>query len=132
MRFARWVAPVICALTMTSPVRSDVIYVDADASTPGSGNAWCSAFTDLHDALDIAGLGDEVRIAAGTYTPDRGTGDPIAAFEIPNTCDTTTWIFSRSSATPESGGELGGRSPSRTVPNATPARNDSATGVTRR
>jgi hypothetical protein len=74
----------ISLLLITLPVRADVRYVDVDAPVSGSGNAWCDAFTDLQDALAIAQAGDEIRIAAGTYTPDQGTGDFLISFEIPN------------------------------------------------
>jgi hypothetical protein len=74
----------ISLLLITLPVRADVRYVDVDAPVSGSGNAWCDAFTDLQDALAIAQAGDEIRIAAGTYTPDQGTGDFLMSFEIPN------------------------------------------------
>jgi hypothetical protein len=67
-------------LLIALPVRADVRYVDVDAPVSGSGNAWCDAFTDLQDALAIAQAGDEIRIAAGTYTPDQGTGDFLMSF----------------------------------------------------
>jgi predicted outer membrane repeat protein len=74
----------ILFLLIALPVRADVRYVDVDAPVSGSGNAWCDAFTDLQDALAIAQAGDEIRIAAGTYTPDQGTGDFLMSFAIPN------------------------------------------------
>jgi len=48
-------------------------YVDADA--PGSvhdGTSWGTAMLTLPDALAAAGSGDEIRMAAGVYTPDKG------------------------------------------------------------
>lgn len=82
MHFARLIVLVTC---MSAPaVRGEVFYVDADASAPGGGDTWCSAFADLQDALAVAAAGDEIRIAAGTYKPDGGTGNPLASFEIPS------------------------------------------------
>ena len=49
-------------------------YVDATATGLGSGHNWDDAFTNLHDAFDSASVGDTIRIAQGTYTPDVGGG----------------------------------------------------------
>lgn len=68
------------------PEAEEVIYVDADAPPGGDGMSWETAFSDLHDALSLADeLGDEylqVWVAAGTYKPDRGTGDRDQAFQL--------------------------------------------------
>ena len=49
-------------------------YVDATAAGSGSGLTWDDAFTNLHDAFESASVGDTIRIAQGTYTPDVGGG----------------------------------------------------------
>jgi len=63
-----------------------VIYVNAAATGAGDGTSWCSPYSDLQDALDDArvsgGCPCEIWVAAGTYKPDRGTGDPTIAFEL--------------------------------------------------
>ncbi|UCE58556.1 MAG: right-handed parallel beta-helix repeat-containing protein, partial [Phycisphaerales bacterium] len=60
-----------------------VLYVDANAPGPThDGSSWCSAYTDLQDAFDAAAPWDEIHVADGTYTPDRGTGDRSASFEL--------------------------------------------------
>lgn len=64
-------------------IGQSVWYVDGDATPPGDGLAWETAFTDLHDALDAVTDGDEIWIAAGTYKPDRGTGDRAMYYEFP-------------------------------------------------
>lgn len=47
-----------------------IIYVDADAAgTSHDGLSWATAFTNLQDALDAAGNGDEIWVASGVYTP---------------------------------------------------------------
>lgn len=66
----------------TRPERT-VLYVDKDATGPThDGWTWCTAFTDLQDALDIAMWDVTIRVADGTYTPDRGTGDRGASFRL--------------------------------------------------
>jgi predicted outer membrane repeat protein len=67
---------------------SDLIYVDADAVGVNNGSSWANAFIYLQDALAVAGYGDEIRVAQGTYRPDQGgdntLGDPEATFLLVN------------------------------------------------
>ena len=70
------------------PDECDVaLYVDSTALAGGDGTSWASAYVDLQDALDRAGAPcsgiSQVWVAAGTYTPDRGTGDRSATFRLP-------------------------------------------------
>jgi len=60
------------------------IYVKADAQPPYDGKSWNTAFNDLQDALKIAQPDTEIWVAAGTYTPDRGTGARTASFSLKN------------------------------------------------
>jgi predicted outer membrane repeat protein len=68
----------------TGPAVPGMLYVDAAGPAGGDGHAWASAFQDLQDAIALAACAGsapvEVRIAAGTYRPDRGTGDRLASF----------------------------------------------------
>ena len=62
-------------------------FVDRDAGGPmHDGSTWCSAFTELQDALAVAAPDDTIRVANGTYMPDRGAdqtpGDRMATFEL--------------------------------------------------
>ena len=50
---------------------SRVHYVNAINQTNGDGTSWSTAFNKLQDALDAAEPGDEIRVAAGIYTPTR-------------------------------------------------------------
>jgi hypothetical protein len=67
-----------------------VIHVDDDAGPGGDGAAWATAFRYLADAIGAAGGGtvEEIRVAQGTYRPDRdeanplGTGDRTATFAL--------------------------------------------------
>jgi hypothetical protein len=48
-------------------------YVDGDApGTVHDGTSWGTAMLTLQDALAAAGSGDEIRMAAGVYNPDKG------------------------------------------------------------
>ena len=65
-------------------------HVDAGADAGGDGLSWATAFRHLQDALTHADLapGDEVRVAAGMYYPDRsaeqpaGSGNRFAEFKL--------------------------------------------------
>ncbi len=63
---------------------AQVHYVDDDAPPGGDGHSWYSAFRDLQQALDAVDKGEpawaEIRVAQGTYTPDRGTLDQDESF----------------------------------------------------
>ena len=82
----RYVLSLPLFLVLAVYAQAAVIYVDADAATGGDGTSWDSAFTYLQDAIDqtVAGQGDELWIAEGTYYPDDGAnvteGDRTASF----------------------------------------------------
>jgi len=60
---------------------SEIIYVDADVTGGNTGTSWEDALTDLQDALTAAGLGDEIWVASGTYTPGL---DRTSHFQMEN------------------------------------------------
>lgn len=74
-------------LTVLSATASaEVVFVDREATGPGhDGSSWCTAFTELYQALEAVHPGDTIRIADGTYLPDtEGLIDPRdATFTIP-------------------------------------------------
>ncbi len=63
-------------------------YVDDDATPPGDGTAWTTAFAELQSALAVAEAGHEIRLAQGLYRPDYDTdagehnGDREATFTL--------------------------------------------------
>jgi hypothetical protein len=64
-----------------------IIYVDADAVGANNGTSWEDAFTTLQPALGVAVIGDQIWVAAGTYTPTYlfSPGDPRSAtFQLKN------------------------------------------------
>ena len=71
------------------PAGAKVIYVDGSAADSNNGSSWVKAYNCLQDALADANTADkpvEIRVAQGTYTPDRGRGiekgDRDAAFRL--------------------------------------------------
>ncbi|MGE5295313.1 MAG: choice-of-anchor Q domain-containing protein, partial [Solirubrobacterales bacterium] len=72
-----------------------VVYCDARAPGANNGSDWANAYVCLQDAIKKAGLGSEIRVAQGTYTPDQyfairrdgdrvvASGDRTASFVLP-------------------------------------------------
>ena len=72
---ARVTATVLAVLLVgVSVCSAKVIYVDDDAPGANNGTSWIDAFRCLQDSLVDANDGDEIRVAQGIYTPDRGEG----------------------------------------------------------
>jgi hypothetical protein len=63
-----------------APAGAQILYVDDDAPPGGSGANWSAAYRYLQDAL-AAALSDTsvtvIRVAGGTYTPDRDEAGTI-------------------------------------------------------
>ncbi|MEN6424782.1 MAG: right-handed parallel beta-helix repeat-containing protein, partial [Phycisphaerales bacterium] len=71
-------AAILCLLMVCS-AWGKVIYVDDDAPTGGNGTSWTAAYRFLQDALtdaEATGEAVEVRVAQGTYTPNRSAAKP--------------------------------------------------------
>lgn len=74
-------------ITFTVQAAAKVYRVDGDAPGPvHNGATWAKAFLTLQDALAVAGNGDEIRVAEGSYKPDEGVGatpgDRAASFVL--------------------------------------------------
>jgi Right handed beta helix region/Disaggregatase related len=66
-------------LAASSTASAKIIYVDDDAPAPGDGTSWATAYRFLQDALADANDSDgsaEIRVAQGTYKPDRSSNQP--------------------------------------------------------
>ncbi|MBN2128059.1 MAG: right-handed parallel beta-helix repeat-containing protein, partial [Sedimentisphaerales bacterium] len=84
---------VAMVLAVAGGACAKAIYVDDDAPPGGDGSSWATAYTFLQDALAEAAATEEpveIRLAQGTYRPDRdaanpaGTGYRTASFFLAN------------------------------------------------
>ncbi|MGE0087078.1 MAG: choice-of-anchor Q domain-containing protein, partial [Desulfococcaceae bacterium] len=67
--------------TVCSPVQAAVYYVNVGATSGGNTGAdWANAYTNLQSALNLASLlsGDEIWVAAGTYSPGPSAVDSFS------------------------------------------------------
>jgi hypothetical protein len=61
---------------------SNVIYVKStQTQKPQDGKTWATAYRSLTDALKVAKSGNDIWVAAGTYTPTT-TDDKTASFQL--------------------------------------------------
>jgi hypothetical protein len=81
-------ASLLLVLLAFGGAQGAIHYVDDNATAGGDGTTWGTAFSTLQAALAAALPGDTVRVAQGTYAPDRGLtgmlGDPAATFTLPD------------------------------------------------
>jgi len=82
----RFIVLIGCTANFASMALGDprIIFVNQSATGSNQGTSWTDAYNDLQDALAVAQVGDEIWVAAGKYTPDRGTKDRNAFFSIPD------------------------------------------------
>jgi predicted outer membrane repeat protein len=76
------------AYALRFEIGREIVYVDRDATGANDGTSWCDAYPFLQDALAAAGTHSKIRVAEGTYRPDRnstapsGTVDRLATFDL--------------------------------------------------
>ncbi len=76
MRIGLLAAALVTASVLSGPTSARVVYVDGTAPAGGDGSSWQKAYKYLQDGLAVAKAGDEVRVAQGTYKPDRSAAHP--------------------------------------------------------
>jgi hypothetical protein len=66
--------------------QASVLFVNANGGSLRGGTNWANAYTELVDALAVASnpanAVSEIWVAAGTYKPDKGSGDRSATFQL--------------------------------------------------
>ncbi|MEN6425260.1 MAG: right-handed parallel beta-helix repeat-containing protein [Phycisphaerales bacterium] len=81
-----WALALLCIVlpALSGTVRGRTLYVDDDATPPGDGSSWTTAFRYLQDAIAATSAGDEIWVAQGVYRPDQAhqvvEGDRRATF----------------------------------------------------
>ncbi len=63
-----------------APHEPGIIYVDVNAAGLNNGSSWADAYTRPSDALSVAGSGDEIWVAAGTYVENIMLKDGVALY----------------------------------------------------
>ena len=81
MRRTSFIFGALSMLAVARVCSADIYYVDADATGNGLGGDWENAFVTLQPALAVAGPGDEIWVAEGTYRP-TDTINRTAAFDL--------------------------------------------------
>ena len=62
----------LCLFSFSSGF-ANIIYVNINNPTPGTGTTWASAYIDLNLALAAANYGDQIWVAQGTYMPTNSS-----------------------------------------------------------
>ncbi|MHC4497986.1 MAG: choice-of-anchor Q domain-containing protein, partial [Planctomycetota bacterium] len=66
-----------------------VFFVDIDATGANDGSSWADAFQCIEDALEVALVGDEIRVAQGVYRPTPPSPEQAS---YPNPADGATGV----------------------------------------
>ena len=85
-----FIATLLTAFLSGVCVAQTIRFVNVDATPGGDGMSWETAYINLFDALDEAAIDsliEQIWVAQGTYTPDRGQGNQNDSFFLVNDLD---------------------------------------------
>jgi predicted outer membrane repeat protein len=71
MKFLKQLLLMVLLLPLVSNTYAAIVYVKYNATGANNGTSWANAYKQLQNAINAAGSGDTIFVAAGTYRPTK-------------------------------------------------------------